>query len=73
MPQPKGMEKKMVDELRTVWDNERFIFCNRLVIKTDEERKEIIEVIKSGKISTPSDMVLYANQICEERGDNPYG
>ena len=73
MPQPKGLEKQMVDKLRTLWDNEEFIFCNRLVIKTDEERKEIIKAIDSGRISTPSDMVLYANQICEDRGDDPYG
>lgn len=73
MPQPTGLEKQMVDMLRAIWDNEEFLFCNRLVIKTDEERKEVIRAIESGKIVTSSDMVLYANQICEDRGDDPYG
>lgn len=73
MPQPKGLEKQMVDKLRTIWNNDEFIFGNRLVIKTDDERREVIEAIESGRITTPSDMVLYANQICEDRGDDPYG
>ena len=72
LPEPKGIEKKMVDALRKILDDDEFVFCNRVLIKTNDEREEVIEAIQEGTIVTPSDMALYARQIAKDRGGNPY-
>ena len=30
LPQPKGIEKKLVEELRKIWNNDEFVFCGPL-------------------------------------------
>lgn len=73
LPQPKGIEKKLVEELRKIWNNDEFVFCNRVSIKTDEERQEIIDAIRNGDIKTSEDMVLYALQIMKDRENHVDG
>lgn len=72
LPPPKGLEKIMVEKLRKIWDHDEFILGCRILIKTDEERQEIIDAIDDGVIVTSDDMILYALQICKDRGDNFY-
>lgn len=67
LPEPIGVEKELVDMLRQMWDHYDFILGTRLCLKTDEERRWMIEAIKSGEVQTTSDISQYSWQIHEER------
>jgi len=38
------------------------------MLKTDDERQEIINGIENKELQSSEDVVLYVNQICEDRG-----
>ena len=68
LPAAKGVENIMEKCLRTIWNDDEFVFCTRAMLKTDDERQEIINGIENKELQSSEDVVLYVNQICEDRG-----
>lgn len=67
LPDPVGVEKEMVDKIRQFWDWPDFILGVRVHLKTDEERKWMLDAIEQGEVKDSDDISLYALQIHEDR------
>ncbi|HAY61070.1 MAG: hypothetical protein I3I94_04770 [Acidaminococcaceae bacterium] len=67
LSEPTEIEKEMVKRIRTFWNNDNFVNCSRYLVKTDDERREVIGAIKDGIIKTTEDLALYIFQISEDR------
>lgn len=67
LPEPQGIEKKMVEMISEFWDDEEYILGVRIDLKTDQERQWMIEAIEVGEIKSSDDVILYALQIDNER------
>lgn len=62
-----GVEKKLIKKLREVWDDDDFVFGNRVHLRTDEERQAVIDAIDSGDVVGSDEVSLYALQIHQDR------
>ena len=58
-----GVEKKLVEKLREIYDNDHFVIWVRACLKTDEERQVLFQSILSGEIKNSDDISLYALDI----------
>lgn len=63
----KGIELNLVKELRKIWDNDDFVLGVRIHLKTDDERQEVIDAIKTKEIDGSDEVALYALQIHQDR------
>ena len=52
--------------VRTMWDNHDFILGVKLHLPTEENKKEMLDAIKSGWVKTPEDAVIYSMAIYED-------
>lgn len=62
-----GVEKKLIKKLREVWDDDDFVFGNRVHLRTDEERQAVIDAIDRGEVIGSDEVSLYALQIHQDR------
>ena len=62
-----GVEKELIKKLREVWDDDDFVFGNRVHLRTDEERQSVIDAIDSGDVVDSDEVSLYALQIHQDR------
>lgn len=62
-----GVEKELIKKLREVWDDDDFVFGNRVHLRTDEERQAVIDAIDSGDVVDSDEVSLYALQIHQDR------
>lgn len=52
--------------LKSMWDNHDFILGVKLHLPTEENKKEMLDAIKSGWVKTPDDAVIYSMAIYED-------
>ena len=62
-------EKELISELGKIWDDSGFTHGTLVWLKTDEQRKKLLDGIKSGKLNDAGeifDFVMLLAGICEE-------
>ena len=62
-------EKELISELGKIWDDYGFTHGTLVWLKTDEQRKKLLDGIKSGKLNDAGeifDFVMLLAGICEE-------
>lgn len=65
-------EKELISELEKIWDYYGFTHGTLEWLDTDEQRKKVLDEIKSGKLNDAGeifDFVMLLAGICEEEGD----
>ena len=62
-----GLERELVDELRTIWNDDDFVLGIRACLKNDDERQNVLSAIRSGEITDSDDISLYAIDIYNDR------
>lgn len=70
LPEPTGTEKELVDEVTKFWSDPEFILGVRLHLKTDDERKMVIDAIKSGDLKDSDDIILFTLDIHNDRQEH---
>ena len=70
LPEPTGIEKELVDMVTKFWSDPEFILGVRLHLKTDDERKSVIDAIKSGDLKDSDDITLFTLDIHNDREES---
>jgi len=60
------MEKKLRDILLKFRDSDNFVRGVMNLLKTDEDKQEMIDAINNGYVNDPSDILLYALSIYDD-------
>ncbi len=60
------MEKELRDLLQSIWYDDDFVRGVMNLLKTDKDKKEMIDAIHLGYATEPSDISLYALAIYDD-------
>lgn len=60
-------EQELFDILHNMWNDVEFVNGVLSFLKTDDERQDMIDAIDCGDVKGPSDIVLFASDIDDDR------
>ncbi len=63
------MWEELEKTLRSIWDNPDFILGAKVTMKTEEQQAELLNAIRKGWATTPSEIVKYEMAIYQ---DDPF-
>ncbi len=54
------MEEELDKALRSIWDNENFVYCITRILPTDDSKKKMIHAVRGQLVKDSSEAILYA-------------